>query len=67
MTRSSTSKAGVVAFISAASAVAVILNLAWFGVYTFVNAFLADTLGLTDAEWTEATLWPCPTALCQEK
>jgi hypothetical protein len=52
----SDAKQNTPAFISAASLVAVVFNLSWFGVYTFVNAFLTGKLGRTNAEWTQATL-----------
>lgn len=31
--------------------------MAWFGVFTFVNAYLVQGLQQTNAEWTVATLW----------
>ncbi|MHB9025913.1 MAG: MFS transporter [Armatimonadota bacterium] len=31
--------------------------MCWFGVFTFVNAYLVKGLGHSNAEWTAATLW----------
>lgn len=46
-----------VVFVGSALAVAIIGSMAWFGVYTFVNAYLVTTLGRSDVEWTRSTIW----------
>ncbi len=45
------------AFVCSAVAVAIIGSMAWFGVYTFVNAYLVTTLERSNAEWTRSTIW----------
>jgi predicted MFS family arabinose efflux permease len=37
--------------------VAVVYTLSWFGVFTFVNAYLKHELNYTSEEWTAVTLW----------
>ncbi|MCK5802012.1 MAG: MFS transporter, partial [Lentisphaeria bacterium] len=37
--------------------VAIVWTLAWFGVFTFVNAYVARGLGASTREWTVLTLW----------
>lgn len=37
--------------------VAVAYTLSWFGVFTFVNAYVVKGLGHANADWTELTLW----------
>jgi Major Facilitator Superfamily len=43
--------------LAATAPVAVVTGLSWFGVFTFVNAYLVDGLGWSNAAWTKATLW----------
>jgi len=37
--------------------VAIVNTLAWFGIFTFVNAYLTTQLGYSNEAWTATTLW----------
>ncbi len=44
------------AFLAAAVIVAFVINLAWFGFYTFINAYLTVELQRSDTEWTRTSI-----------
>jgi MFS family permease len=43
--------------VAAAVPVAIAVTMSWYGMYTFVNAFVIRGLGRSNQEWTSATLW----------